>query len=115
MRFLLDACAGGTLVTWLRERGHDAIRVQDRDDRMKDSDVLAWAYDEGRVVITTDKDFGELAVALGQPHCGIVRLPDVPRATRFDLMAQLLDRYDEEIRDGAILTVGLTRVRVRYS
>ena len=43
-----------------------------------DQDVLAWAVREERIVLTFDKDFGELARASASPHtCGVVliRLP----------------------------------------
>ena len=34
------------------------------------------ALDEERILVTLDKDFGELAIVRGEPHCGIVRLVD---------------------------------------
>ncbi|MBM4082809.1 MAG: hypothetical protein FJ278_24090, partial [Planctomycetes bacterium] len=77
VKFLVDVCAGRRLAEWLRARGHEAAEVRQRASNMEDDDILAWAYAEGRVVVTVDKDFGALAVALEQPHHGIIRLPDV--------------------------------------
>jgi predicted nuclease of predicted toxin-antitoxin system len=46
------------------------------------------------------------------PHCGIVRLPDLPAASRIRLMTTIIDRYADELENGAILTVGEKRVRI---
>jgi predicted nuclease of predicted toxin-antitoxin system len=65
------------------------------------------------VVITVDKDFGTLAVALGEPHRGMVRLPDVPVEVRKRLMEQVLSSHEGDLAKGAIVTVSLHRIRVR--
>lgn len=44
-----------------------------------DEELLARATRENRVLVTMDKDFGQHVFVKGAPHCGIVRLPDVPR------------------------------------
>lgn len=81
---------------------------------MEDDEILARAYAEGRMIVTVDKDFGTLAVALGKPHYGIIRLPDVPVRVRERLTEDLLSRYDEEFIKGAIITVGVHHIRVRH-
>lgn len=43
MKFLTDVNASGVLAQWLDEMGYDVVRVADRDARMSDEDVLAWA------------------------------------------------------------------------
>jgi predicted nuclease of predicted toxin-antitoxin system len=48
--------------------------VRDRDARMVDSAILAWAVNEQRLVITMDKDFGELVFRSGQAHDGVLLL-----------------------------------------
>ena len=42
-----------------------------------DQDILAQSHRDQRVLITLDKDFGELAIRRGLPHCGIMRLVNV--------------------------------------
>jgi predicted nuclease of predicted toxin-antitoxin system len=65
MRFLADENIPGRLVETLRRAGHDVAWTRmDRpgaDDRV----VLARAVAERRIVITFDKDFGELAARSG--------------------------------------------------
>ncbi|MBM4084224.1 MAG: hypothetical protein FJ272_05490 [Planctomycetes bacterium] len=113
MKFLVDVCAGRRLAEWLRARGHEAAEVRQRASNMEDDDILAWAYAEGRVVVTVDKDFGALAVALEQPHHGIIRLPDVSAVQRQHLIEQVLAKHQSDLEDGAIVTVTRTRIRVR--
>ena len=75
--------------------------------------VLGIAFDEGRVLITLDKDFGELAIVYGKPHCGIIRLVDLPARQQGTYSAVVLDRFADELSRGAILTVTSERVRIR--
>ena len=39
-------------------------------ERSGDDEILARAYAEQRILVTIDKDFGELAIVHGRPHCG---------------------------------------------
>lgn len=64
---------GGALAE-LRDQGVDAEWVGDADPTAPDEQVLARARDEDRILVTLDKDFGELVVVRGLPHAGIVRL-----------------------------------------
>jgi len=58
-----------------------------------------------------DKDFGQIMFVENAPHCGLVRLPDVPAARRIELMESLLRDYTQELADGA-LTVRGERIRI---
>ena len=115
MKFMVDVCAGRRLASWLRDQGHDARQVRDRASDLDDEDILSWACEEDRVVVTTDKDFGTLAIALGQEHRGIVRLPDVPAAVRQCLMDRVLLRHQQDLEAGAMITVSRHHIRVRHS
>jgi len=78
MRFLADENFPGDAVLALTAAGHDVAWVRVDGPGSPDTDVLRRAVEEGRVLLTFDKDFGELAWRAGLPaHCGIVlfRLP----------------------------------------
>lgn len=61
MRFLLDVCvASRSLHTMLTNLGHDVLSAWETDPRATDEELLALANQERRVLITEDKDFGEL-------------------------------------------------------
>src|SRR5439155_11165576 len=62
MRILANENVPGPVVTALRTAGHDVLWVKESMTGAKDRDVLARAHSEARLVVTFDKDFGELAV-----------------------------------------------------
>lgn len=68
MKLLIDVGVGQGVERWLQDAGHDAVAVRDLDPRMSDRDILALAVSEQRLVITLDKDFGELVL---RPSCRI--------------------------------------------
>jgi predicted nuclease of predicted toxin-antitoxin system len=73
------------------------------------------AYEEGRVLVTLNKDVGELAIVYGKPRRGIIRLVNIPgRRQGADCLA-LLERFEHDLEHGAILTVTADRVRIRPS
>jgi predicted nuclease of predicted toxin-antitoxin system len=75
MRFLANENVPGAAVTALEALGHDVVWVRVVAPGAIDRDVLAWAAREERVLLTFDKDFGELAKGANlPPTCGIVLL-----------------------------------------
>lgn len=61
MKFLVDVGVGKKVENWLKENGFDVLSVRDIDSRAKDSQILRWAVDQQRMIISMDKDFGEAA------------------------------------------------------
>jgi predicted nuclease of predicted toxin-antitoxin system len=57
----------------LRRAGHDVVWIRTESPGISDEEVLARAVSEQRVLVTFDKDFGELAYRAGLPSgCGVV-------------------------------------------
>ncbi len=73
MSFLLDESAEARIAGVLTAPGHDATRIG-RDDpaSLPDAAVLAFAHHEQRILITNDKDFGELVVRRRHPYAGVI-------------------------------------------
>lgn len=65
------------------------------------------------MLVTLDKDFGELAVVRQQPHAGIIRLVRIAARQQGPACAVTLERYGTLLAQGAIVTVEPGRVRVR--
>jgi predicted nuclease of predicted toxin-antitoxin system len=61
MRFLADENFPGDAVTSLRSVGHDVVWIRTEAPGTTDQDVLARSLEDARVLLTFDKDFGELA------------------------------------------------------
>src|SRR4051794_22619558 len=75
MRFLANENFPGAAVAALAAAGHDVVWVRIAAPGSNDPDVLAWAVREERILLTFDKDFGELARASALPRtCGVVLL-----------------------------------------
>lgn len=112
MRFLIDRCAGRRLAEWLRQQGHDVVESRERGPDPGDVVVLEWAFREGRILVTMDKDFGDIVYVRGHSHRGLVRLPDVPVERRIALMRMVLDGYTPDLEAGCVITVRGGRVRI---
>ena len=72
MRWLADACVPATLVRELRADGHDASHMQEIAPRDEDEQIIDRASKEFRLLLTEDKDFGELVFRWGRPVPGVV-------------------------------------------
>lgn len=113
MKFLIDANASGSLAHWLKECGHDVIQVEEDDAGMADGDILAWAVQEQRIIVTTDDDFEEMIWREGRPHFGVLRLENLPRAGRRVLLEDVLKQYSQDLAEGAIVIAHSRRIRIR--
>jgi predicted nuclease of predicted toxin-antitoxin system len=77
VKLLLDTCVASHARSVLVSSGHDVEATIDWPKDPGDDEILAYAFQNGRVLVTLDKDFGELAIVHGRPHSGILRLVDV--------------------------------------
>jgi predicted nuclease of predicted toxin-antitoxin system len=111
LKFLIDRCAGHWLATWLADQGHDIRPAWQQEPDPGDSVLLRIPAEEGRVLVTIDSDFGTLIYLLGAAHAGIIRLPDVSVAERIALMADLLNRHEQDL-PGSIVTIRGGRIRI---
>ncbi len=115
MKILLDANVGGMIVPWLRDKGHEVSIVSERDPKMSDEKILEWATSEGRVLITTDKDFEEMIWREGREHTGVLRIENLPRVERKKLLENVIEQYEEELTNGSIVIATMNKIRIRKS
>lgn len=114
MKFLLDACAASrALQEALTALGHDVRAARGEHARVSDEALLALAHEERRVLVTEDKDFGELVFLRRLRHPCIVRLVELTVAEQVDAMRDLIERRGDALRAGAIVVVTRRRVRIR--
>ena len=113
MWLLLDTCLSGKAATALRHSGQDVVWVGDWPADPGDAAILACARDEERILVTLDKDFGDLAIVRGQPHCGIVRLVDCSVKRQAVMCEFVLARHGESLVAGGIVTAEPGRLRIR--
>jgi predicted nuclease of predicted toxin-antitoxin system len=113
MKVLLDTCVWGGAKGEIAGAGYDTRWMGDLDRDPGDKEILALAHSEGRVLITLDKDFGELAVRRNEPHCGIIRLVNISARQQGSTSLNVMARFADELSCGAIVTVEAGRVRIR--
>ena len=99
--------------TALTDLGHDVLSALDRDPRATDEALLALANEEQRVLITEDKDFGELVFVRRLPHPCIIRFVDMQVAEKVAVMGELIERHADAMHEGALIVVTRGRVRIR--
>lgn len=87
----------------------------ERPEDPGDEALLAEASGSGRVLVTADKDFGELAVVRGRSHVGIIRLVELGASEQAPMIEGTLGRYAADLPNGAIITVSRTRTRIRLN
>ena len=112
MRFIVDRCAGRRLAEWLHNEGHDVLDTGTLGPDPGDRNLLERANLEDRVLITLDKDFGELIYLHESPHAGMIRLPDVRMPERIALVEEAINHYTQALEERAIVTIQGGRVRV---
>ena len=72
MRFLANENVPGSAVAALREAGNDVVWIRTAAPGSSDPEVLAWAARDQRILLTFDKDFGELAEEVGRQLAGLI-------------------------------------------
>ena len=113
MRLLLDTCVSASAVSVLRQAGYDIIWIGEWVNDPGDEDILKLAYTDGLILVTLDKDFGELAVVFGRPHSGIIRLVDFRSKEQGLVCLKILESHGNELQRGAIITAERGRLRIR--
>lgn len=114
MKFLLDECAASrSLHRRLLDLGHDVVSAHDEFARASDETLLALAYEERRVLVTEDKDFGELIFVRRLPHPCIVRFVEMNIVEKLAAMRELIERHADAMHEGALIVVTRDRVRIR--
>lgn len=82
MRFLADESCDFSVVRALRSADHDVIAIAEVSPREEDDAVMKRAVDGSRILITEDKDFGQLVYANMQRTGGVIFIRFPARARR---------------------------------
>ena len=114
MKFVADECCDALLVEGLRHSGVDVLYVKEIAPGAADETVLKMAADQERVLLTEDKDFGELVVRLKLPVYGIVLLRMNPADSHSKLArVRHLLRHHEDRLPGSLVVLSEKRARFR--
>jgi predicted nuclease of predicted toxin-antitoxin system len=116
MKFLADMGISPVTVGFLRGLGHEAVHLHEEGlDRLPDTSILEKARREGRVLLTSDLDFGDLLAhsGAGLPSVVIFRLTDMRPESVNARLDVLLTHFGTDLERGAIASVTDRRIRLR--
>jgi predicted nuclease of predicted toxin-antitoxin system len=99
IKFLADVNVEKELVDYLSGQGYDIKWIPDFDCEMLDEDLLRMANLEKRILITNDKDFGELIVLQRKLSTGVIlfRVKGQRTQDKVKLMRKLLEKYGDKL------------------
>jgi predicted nuclease of predicted toxin-antitoxin system len=112
--FVCDEGVDRSIVEQLRSDGHNVTYIAELSPSVPDDEVLREANVRGAVLVTADKDFGELVFRLGQLSTGIllIRLHDLTTQDRASLVAAVVLDHGAELT-GAFSVLSPTKLRIR--
>jgi predicted nuclease of predicted toxin-antitoxin system len=110
---LLDSCVWGGTLAALQNLGHDTEWTGTWDKDPGDESILEYANSHQKILVTLDKDFGELAILKGKPHQGIIRLSGFRAKQMADVIHYIVNHYQIDLDSGAIITADPIKIRVR--
>ena len=113
MNFVADESCARPVIQALREAGHDVVAIAEIARGATDDQVLDRALKEKRVLITEDRDFGELVYTRGRSSAGVilVRFPSRARRAKSATVIEAVSRLGSRLRD-AFSVVEPGRVRI---
>ena len=113
MRFLADESCDFAVVQTLRAAGHDVLAVAEIAPRSDDQEVIALAARDERILLTEDKDFGQLVYADMRRTGGVVfiRFPAHARtALPKAVLAMINEKGTQLARSFVVLRPGRVRI-----
>ena len=116
MKILADESVDGPVVARLRADGHDVRYVAELAPGLPDDDVLDQAHEARSVLLTADRDFGELVYRLRQASAGVVllRLAGCTPEEKAVRVSRFFAAHEAEAA-GAFAVVSIAATRIRRS
>ena len=113
MRFLADVNIEKLIVDTLRELGYDVKWITEINIYLADNEILALANAENRILLTNDKDFGEIVFRQRLNTSGVIllRVKEQDEKIKLDLLLKLLQSKIEKIQNHFIV---LTTEKFRF-
>ncbi len=112
MKFVVDECVGTRVAQWMHSHGYDVISIQEQFKGVADQDVLKIAALQKRILITTDKDFGDI-VFRDKKYCyGVIllRLSQEQLAVKIAVLQHLLSQKIDFTGKFALITETSVRI-----
>ncbi|MEA5564811.1 DUF5615 family PIN-like protein [Anabaena sp. UHCC 0399] len=114
MKFLADENLDWQIVERLRQDGHLVWYVAEMERGISDDVVLHLANQEEAILLTSDKDFGELVFRLRRIASGVVliRLAGLSTISKAEITVNAINQHNSELL-GAFTVISPTAIRIR--
>ncbi len=116
MNLLADEGVDKLIVDRLRQDGHEVAYVAEMSPGIDDDTILRQANDNGALLLTLDKDFGELVFRQRLVHAGVIliRLAGLQSATKADVVATAIAEHETELLNTfSVISPGSIRIRTQ--
>ena len=116
LRFLADESCDFGVVKALRAEGYDVVALTEITSHTIDSEVVALSYSEKRILLTEDKDFGQLVFASQADSAGVIliRYPGNARKSLQEAVIKLIHEQGTEIQN-AFVVMQPGQIRMRHN
>jgi len=114
MKFIVDENIGFSVVYFLRQKGFDVSFVAQDSPGISDKQILKKAFKQKRILITADKDFGDLVFYSRESHKGVIllRLKNQASRAKINALGKLLKYHQKKIAKN-FMVVSENKVRIR--
>lgn len=114
MKIVADECVDMEIVERLRQDGHAVVYIAEVSPGVLDEEALVLADDDNTLLLTADKDFGELAFRQRLVKRGILlyRLAGLSKLEKAEIIsAAIAEHGDELLLSFSVLTRSAIRIR----
>lgn len=114
MNIFADESVNQPIVERLRQAGHLVLAVAELAPSISDEEVLTLANGSHSILLTADKDFGELVFRLKRVANGVIliRLKGLSLDAQSDLVVNTIASYIDELAGNfTVVTPGNIRIR----
>ena len=114
VKFVADESVERPICRALEQMGHEVWDIAGQAPGINDREVLAWARRQEAVLITADKDFGDLIYLEREKVRGVIlfRLQGIPLRQMVQRVTEAIEAHIQEL-EGAFLVVTSLQIRDR--
>ncbi len=114
LKIIIDVGVGRIIEEWLTQQGFNVIAITKVNPEMADLDIIKLANRVDAIIITMDKDFGELVFKLHSSHTGILllRLDDAVAEEKLSAIQNIFPAYLSKLKNNfCVYQNGRLRIR----
>jgi|WetSurMetagenome_2_1015567.scaffolds.fasta_scaffold371837_1 predicted nuclease of predicted toxin-antitoxin system len=118
MKIVADESVDFGIIIRLRQNDIFVLSIAEDNLGIKDEEVLDISVQNNSLLITEDKDFGELTYRLKHSHKGIllIRLTELPRNERIELVVELIEKhFDELLNNFSVIDKRGVRIKTAHN